>query len=444
MALPARRRERYRLDRFDPERDVSASDAFIDRLHIRVNSYSFSFPSTSDIGSFLNAFGRSSVFRRSGPIAAGSRNRFQVPTGVSSPWLFSGEISFNGRGPRMNASIRLWLNPIRFAAHRGLGLDQVRDMPAAEALSADPRRETAIRNWSLDRSDNMVPAQMAAHPSDWIEYAGVYFGKVRDLIDAEIGAALASADMTRQLAEGRWGDVVVPEAEVAWEFRQPQALSAVHAFIPRLRAVAQALEVTVYETGRSSHSSQATGIRHRTRHNAVQAAVSVLGEDKSAIEVAFYAKEHDRLRLEVRYQRNLRQMLRSRLVGIPRDFASLPDYLAAVREDGADRLNRVLGAADLVPERADDDVASYFDLAGKVAEACEGRSDLVAQVLELLTVHGGLSAINEELSVISHRLARLGVLRQSSTRLRSRERRYALVREFALSVEGFARHGVND
>jgi hypothetical protein len=103
-----------------------------------------------------------------------------------------------------------------------------------------------------------------------------------------------------------WNNWRVDHAEVYWEYNVDFAHGYVNDLAPRLHAIATQTHTTSYPVPRPIPSREAGGVRRRTKLNAVAVTVGLGGEGKK---LTVYAKEYERVRFEVSFEGNLRQLL---------------------------------------------------------------------------------------------------------------------------------------
>ena len=197
-----------------------------------------------------------------------------------------------------------------------------------------------------------------------------------------------------------------------------------------LRAVAADAEETAYPVPRAISEGITGTPRWRTRLNALSLAV---GLGANGVSLHIYAKQQDRVRFEIRFKRNARQILgpsgNSGIIGTElHDLSSLVDALIQTAHG---RLTRVFRRLAEDANEGEPSLADFFSLINRLSAATDGNLQAAERVLTLLVYNGGISRAGDaSLIAAISTLEAEGVLVEVSVPLRRIGRRYVLAPQY--------------
>jgi hypothetical protein len=423
---------------FNPDVSPHPYHARLDKLRIVFPNHTVGYSSDDALRSFLRNLASPVGDGGGGPMLFSIDN---YDLEIRSGWLFGGKIKIDasrGIGHRCSrVSMDLMLNPSRFYAH--MAPDQLATWGTPEELLrlSDDRRAAAAA-FTLNGEDNVLPHGMLPPTRPFLGHAMRYIGLVASLLRDRLHHG---GDVEGCHFDLNWTGWKVYHAEVYWEYRSPDALALTHRLAKRLHAAVEEAETTTYSVPRPTPPRQPGQPRWRTLRNA---AVTTTQLGSEGITLTAYAKEFDRLRLEVRYKKNLRQALGRKGVAGPRpetrpgqarrpdqatttSLLALRSLLRVATEDAAERLGRVFAAlTDMSAE-----VPSSFDglasLFAHVFAAVSGDEARAKRLLSLLVHNFGISEVGlGDLAGAVRTLVGRGVLVETRVEQRRRAKRYRL------------------
>jgi hypothetical protein len=233
-----------------------------------------------------------------------------------------------------------------------------------------------------------------------------------------------------------WTDWLMHRCEVFWQYRTPDAISLVHHLRPALFAVSMDTIAADYDIPPSRPYREPARGRWRQIRNAISVVATT---SNRSIEIAVYAKEYDRLRFEVRYLKNVRQIFGNRATSnqFSTNFDGLVEMLDFLRRDARNRLERLIGALPNGSLEVDNPIHLYSEVIAAIARAGEGSPFAVERVLRLLMTNAAISPTgNEAEDRIINGLIRDGLLEEARPNTRSPEPRYTLADRYASAVLG--------
>jgi hypothetical protein len=312
--------------------------------------------------------------------------------------------------PNAHFEMVISANPMRTLGHLldRYNFDDLTAIEPSEFFAAAP--EPTAANLTLDGNDNMV--------SDYRSFAGTvhrtYLQRVAEFLAlfesnlrSKIFAELCPASIGfNQLEEGavslgrngdvevrlNWDGLTVSQAEVCWERYDPDALDKAHEFARQILVSARSASVDTYG-GR-----QGPTVGRNLGAVSTQLPLTPSGD----VSLTFYAKARDRLRIEIRYRKNLPEKVRTRLLANPR----LIDWLDAISQAASERLSdhdfaRLAQSTQEVHEEA---LADLLDAVADVTSKASGKRRVI--FLELLR-HGSITATNHHGTAPTRILERL-------------------------------------
>ena len=396
---PARERNRDGIRLLRPDVPLEPGEGLIDRMTISVRGM-IHCQSEDGVGRIINRLTAPSATRPGRLFGAASPGTQQLRARVVAGHTIShrrGGIVIDRRGERAGVKINLHLNPSRTLVHI---LSENRMGDVAELSPRDFFRfspSAAVSTGALDRKDNMIVDYLAAggrvyrsRTAALSRFFDAYERALKALLLDELcpqdqgyvhdiagneAVARFGADHVRL----DWHELAVSQCEVYWERKREHAL----------RIVANVADnaLRAARTARVRRHLLTDGLTVERVHGALS--VVLPQNPTQSVQLAIYAKARDRLRMEVRYIKEVPQDVRRRL---PSEHTRLSSWINALREDAAARVpwRGLYEALQSPPNTAD--VGDLLDLIEAVSGACEGDPELRRDVLEQLLVTGGLSA----------------------------------------------------
>lgn len=413
---PARERNRCGIRAFT-ENPPSSAEALFDRVELRVRG-TIEVMQEHAIDRFAARIGLGEEL----PPIFGPAQRYRGSwiSKAASGSLFSGsEIAISRQPPSAEFVVRLSVNPLRTLAHLldRFTFDEFESIPLAEFFAPTDDPTSALQ--TLDGRDNMV--------SDFRAFAGSVHEKfvqrvatfhrvfernlrtrlILEMCPPEQGYEYGRRDAQspysawNEDAEMRldWGGLTVSQAEACWERHDPDALAKVHALADGVLSAARSPVV------RTHPRTVGPSVERDLGALSVRIPLTPTGH----IVLVIYAKAADRLRIEVRYLKNLPDVVRELLPQAPR---SLTDWFDAIRSDAAPRV-RWSELHGLLRPPEDATIQLLSELLQHVADVTDKAKAKRRTILQALLLHGGLTATNRDGEApfqILERLADRGVI----------------------------------
>ena len=432
---PARERNRHGIRAFS-ENPPSSAEALFDRVELRVSG-SISVLHESALDRFAGRIGSGDL-----PRLFGRAQRYRgswVARIVSGSTISAGEISISRAMPDPKFTLRLAVNPVRTLGHLldRYRFDEIERVPLGEFFA--PTEAPSALTRTLDGQDNMVSDFLAFAGSVHANYvqrvatylrlfeANLRMRLLLELCPEEDGyeyrqdQGVYAAWNDHAVLRLDWGGLTVSQAEACWERHDPHALSKVHDIADGVLNAARSALVRTHPTTVGPSVERDLGAL----------SVKVPLTPNGHIMLVVYAKALDRLRVEVRYQKNLPDLVRGQLPNGPR---KLTDWFDAIAAEAAPRvpweeLHRLLSQ----PENAS--VEALADLLDLIAAVTTSNKAKRRSILRQLLLHGAVTATNRDGDApasMLERLAERGVLEH--TRLLSHDaphgRRYRLAERY--------------
>lgn len=436
---PARERNRQGIRSYGENGAGDATDALIDRAQITVSG-SLAAKSPDALRRFADAIGTSATARILGRVrrdgnrwVAKSNKSTTISRAVLTGTDYVGHARFE---------LEVTVNPIRTLGHI-LDIHPFDDIARLSPEEFFAKRPSArATSLTLDGRDNMV--------ADFTEFAGTFHkmyvqrvatylslfeqALINRLLDElcptdrgynrsnDGGAWLAeSEDLSVRL---EWGQLTVSQCEVCWERRDPGALARVHALADDTLRSARSVEVPIF-----THPSQ----EHPIGVSRELGSLAIRIPLPSEVMIVVYAKAADRLRFEIRYMKDLPDMVRPQL---PRGARTLVDWFDAIRNHAAARLPWAELHQRLQPPQ-EPTVEALAELTVAIADVAKGKQKPKREpLIRELLLHGAITATSNDGAApfgILSRLADRGFLEH--VRLASRDaeigRRFRLTTRYA-------------
>lgn len=435
----------FRGGQFPPDRAY----ANLDKITLLIqNAYHIQFENMDAYNRFKAALGQTEVFTQRYASRSGTF-KIKKAGGLGERWLFQGSfLQFHTaqNGSHVAGKLTLMLNPSRYLNHRIHEAAEIFSATNSEeiltahlsALSPQDAVERFLHMpetaFSLDGQDNMIPARLyrAARPVQTI--FDLYLGQVLAFIEETIGGALVQSQRPGSFAfTAPMQDWSVSNAEVYWEYSVSHAVSFVNGlrtFLTPQFSEAEATEYRLPDQQVQQEDDRAPVRRWAVNGNAPSLTLNLGSKD---VELVIYAKDVERVRFEVRYNRNVKELLgRDRNVPLPGTVQEgIFTLLEPIIVNAQRRLARVFTAMpDLdFSERCDFQV--FVEFLSDLATACRdaGRRDGLQSIIGLLASNGSIEVTPDSPEeAICRQLVAGDILRpQRATRNpRNRRRRYCL------------------
>ncbi|MGE8134860.1 hypothetical protein ACQKO5_14755 [Novosphingobium subterraneum] len=403
-----------------------------DRVSLKVSG-SISYADAASLAAYAEGIGSpSSLLGR--PRMSGKRWQYAERSGDASTISRCRLALWYSEGLPAQFSLELTVNPTRTLAHL---LDA---HSYAELASLTPRAfftaqpSPAAAEITLDGRDNMV-ADFRAFSGTMAQtrlqrvadFLTLFERNLLSLVLEEICPAALGFEETGAEAGPcrrsealqvslRWADLTVSQAEVCWEWYEPEAVSQAHALAEMAFLSARSTDISFFPLA---------GVARELGSPSVRIPLS------KGIDLAIYAKARERLRFEVRYKTKLGEKLRSRPRPRPHSLASWFDL---IREDAHLRVPwQRLDDALSVSHKPHTDLLA--DLLDGVAAAARTNAQVRRDLLLNLLRHGGVTSTGPKGAfpeAVMKRLAATGVVEHVRLvpRDASKGRRYSLARRF--------------
>ncbi len=463
MARRVRYRPRPNITPFQAGITPSLDEAQFDRIDLQFNSGRIAFSSPSSRRGFLE------LLAGTGPFQIPRYNAQRISVKTNSDAVASFKLSTSGAVDlsverhtarqtvsieRARTSVDLVVSLTRLLAHAPN--DTVyEEATAVSTLLRHPEITERLSALSLDGSDNFLPLEQwrTLRPffpasvnalsnllngfSELLETVSSEDGLPPSILaepfDQRIRSAAELGDFDA-LVDLPWSNWIMRRCEVFWEYRVPDAISFVHHLRPALFAVSKDTLATDYDLPPARPYREPGRGRWRQLRNAISVIATT---NNRYVEIAVYAKEYDRLRFEVRYLRNVRQIFGSRATQnrFATSFDGLVTMLDFLRNDARERLERLLSALPDVSLRLDNPLHLYSSAIAAVARAGTGNPFAVERVLLLLLMNGGISPTGDDrIDQMIIQLLCDGILVLTRPDQRTREPRYILAEPYGSAL----------
>lgn len=413
---PARERNRQGIRAYGENTSGEATDALIDRAQFTVTG-TLAAKSPDAVHRFAEAIGSGEAVRLFGPVRPQGR-RWTAKSNDTTT-ISHAELTIWDLPERGGFKLTVAVNPIRTLGHilDSYTFGDIEGLTPYEFFAKRPEpRAAAI---TLDGNDNMVADYLAFSgtlPATYVQRVATYLDLFEralvqrllvELCPPDRGYTLRtdgdawlaeSDDLTVRL---EWGALTVSQCEVCWERRDEQTLARVHALADDMLLSARSVEVPIF-----TRPSRKRPISVERELGAIAVRIPLPGD----VTVVVYAKSRDRLRFEVRYSKNLPDMVRSKMQSSGR---TLVQWFNAIREHAASRLRWSDLHQRLQPQHVLT-VDALTELTLAVADAATGkRKPKRNAIIRELLLHGAITATSSDGEApfgILDRLARRGVL----------------------------------
>lgn len=434
---PARERNRHGISRYLGEPAAGPLAAMFDRVSLKVSG-SVAYADTASLSAYAEAIGSPS-FLLGRPHISGKRWQCSERGGDKTTISRCKMALWYSEDRPAQFSLELTVNPTRTLTHL---LDA---HTYAELASLSPRAfftaqaSPAAAEITLDGRDNMVADFRAfsgtvaqTRLQRVAEFLTLFERNLLSLMleemcppslgFEEIGAEGGQSRRNERLQVSlHWADLTVSQAEVCWEWHEPEAVSQAHALAEMAFLSARSTDISFFPLA---------GIARELGSPSVRIPLN------NGIDLAIYAKARERLRFEVRYKAKLGEKLRNKLRPRPH---SLVRWFDLIREDAHPRVPwQRLDDALSISHPPDTDLLA--DLLDGIATAARTNAQVRRDLLLNLLRHGGVTSTGPKGAFpegVMKRLAATGVVEHIRLvpRDASRGRRYSLARRFQSLLE---------
>ncbi|MCJ2143202.1 hypothetical protein [Methylobacterium sp. E-066] len=331
-----------------------------------------------------------------------------TPTGMHTitfqpkEWLFSAKLSFwrvrpetdgtKQRGPhRLHAyrgNAEVILNPTRLFAHLAaeVSAGRVPTLTSYE-LQAWPDRTHTLREQTLDGSDNVIPENLiaAAIRLNWPQFVQDYADGVTRCLEEKIGL-VHDVGGDWETAPDKDESLLVMPAAATWSLRQVEhyqeyktvnAIEVVRRVEPYALSLSRSIRVRQYQNYVRTETMR--------QDNARSLSMSL---DRQGAYLVLYAKTLDRVRVEVRFQKEPAAISGLQSTGYARRPNGMAELLSGTSAEAAKRLARwVAEFQECIPRGAP--AHKLVMLIDHLSAVC-GSGPLLTKVLSILLAHGGI------------------------------------------------------
>lgn len=432
---------------YSPARLPDISLANLDKIRVIVGrAFVIRFPSSAACNDFKRELGRTTLFKQG---FRSQSNKFTVRHAARGlkRWLFDGTLSFKRDAARERHAYRgvlnLELNPSRFINHfcyeNGAGNVETLEAQIAELTN----EEALLRSFYLpdsemgidgkNGSDNLIPSQVYRNMRPALDIFDIYLERTLALIREQIEATL-----TRTQARGSFSfdapldEWSVPHAEIYQEYSVSNAIAFINGLRSFIMPLFNDVEAVEYVLNRDA-DYEGPDLAWQIDRNAPCLKLD-LGAD--GVKLVIYAKTFDRVRFEVRYNGNVRQLVgRIAATDLPREVSGMRRLLQSAIEDAHRRMRRVFQRLPDLDYEERCSFQVFVDFLADVAAACDerGLKNKVPRLLSLLASNGGIDvAVNSPDERACEALRNSGVLTLPRAIRNARgRRRYGLNMRYA-------------
>lgn len=378
-----RRREiRYRdpdIESFSSKNKLSLESGYFDHIRVTISASTLRFENAAQYEQFRVAWAEQNITNRN--------TRWNRPM-ILDHWLFLGEIHFNrnyesgmqrpNEWNDVEVEYALDLNPTRFINHlfqkveedkERFSVDYFRTLELRSLLSKEDENECYR---GLDRNDNIVPLDIFKLVRPFEEFMSFYIESVLSFLNASIVEAMENClgrpPMELDMTVSERFNWTINNSEVYWELCVQDELSFVNGLWNGFQAVLNETEKRSYYVQREidAPSGMARSGRMQIENGVAIYANNFGAED---LRVIVYAKTHNRVRFEVRYNRSLQRLLNGdQYNACGNGLDGMLSVLALFKKNSRRRLKKLIQAMpDLaLSERSDFHVlADFLDIVSK-------------------------------------------------------------------------------
>ncbi len=328
------------------------------------------------------------VSDRTGPFLKPRMNRDTgaITVKVETGWLFGGQLVIRPRaGARGSWSVRLALdlNVTRFVQTHGFVNWSYRGARSGWAiLRSDGEHSVRAEHESLSGTDNLISSDNVrdAIAADWSDITYEYVSLVLHCLDRSINQKTPTNPNSDQVVDlTSWEQWSVQQAEIYWEARGRDAVSAVMGIGDNARTIAHGLDYREYND---------SDIVVRTERNSPSLNLKI----GNGIRAGVYAKTLERIRYEIRYDAKVRSSAH-----VPTgkasgdDLTNLSEFVDYLIEDACERLSLILPELHLRGKVGFNERSALVRVLTAISVACGNNHHMAYQLITLLSNIEGVS-----------------------------------------------------
>lgn len=409
-----------RLPKFATGFKISPRKAWVDRLNMTFHGGRITGLNTRElIRHCREAAEQTSPF---------GKPRNNKKTGVTtikflSDWLFGGQLVLSPSSQEdneWNMRLHLNLNVTRFVQSNGFVNWSRRGARSGWAVlrTGGPGSVKAKRE-CLSGDDNFIASTNVgqAVAADWPDVTEEYVQLVVRCLDRCMNQPTdANPDGARIVDCSSWSMWSVGQAEIYWEVKADDAVSAVSEMSANVRAIAESLDYREYND---------SDLVSRTNKNSPSMNMKIAKQVRAAV----YAKAHDRIRYEVRYDADVRKV-----AGIQSgeadggQLSNISAFLDCVIDDAHERMSRILPEINAKSISGFNERSALVRILTAISYACERDHLLMYRLISLLSNTGGVSVTKDDTLYPA-----VDYLQKTKTLRRARSRRRESVQRYVLS-----------
>ncbi len=341
--------------------DLTREAARIDALRLSYPRFECAFRDDGAIQAYASLLGMQELFRHSQK-PQGARWRHTLS--VENDWYLSGTVEFSPlyRGRWSSTEVQLDLNPTRLRAYKDAPITSLDWDAPRRLLSVPTRRRRSRIDRTFDQNDNILPANDWAQSYDVVDFTTNYLRAAQsvvgeELVDtsdtalgapegASVGELIAQAERVNAdwdyLLRPDWTGWAVRRLEVYWEFRADDALALLYRLASAARAASHECVTRYFDRPPPEDGGSRDQPRWRTRFNAF---IIEIPAGREGVSIVVYAKQRQRLRVEVRFEGSLRGLVRGDTSerACPSNMDGLTRLLNMALDDALERASVVIG-----------------------------------------------------------------------------------------------------
>lgn len=342
-------------------------------------------------------------------------------------------IKSNGRGNVTTFEFPLFFNLTRYLAHHpngiapSLSLNTIlrqpkgftgADMPANHRVQRWYQSKMAMRA-CLDGEDNILRGSRYHECDNVIERGHEYIVAALDLIQQQFTTFIENHQVEGISFEWDYSSVICNKMEVYQDYHCPNALGMLKSLQRQLGSL-----------------SQYVNTKHYTTSKAVDAfSIALPLRPQSDLRCVFYAKTHNRLRIELRYNENIRTLID----GLPEINNRFGVFLGHVLNHAEGQLGhiyaplqRILADKQLTP--AEPFTKRYIRFFLALHEVTGGNDVEMELLLTLLLENASIANVPRNKPYIV-KLKKAGVIEEASVRPSNRSKTYLPIAAYRPIIE---------
>ncbi|WP_337660100.1 hypothetical protein [Anderseniella sp. Alg231-50] len=321
----------------------------------------------------------------------------------------------------LTVKVTLILNGIRFLAYNYRYIANLDEFEICELLERRSSVREAIEGITFNKNDNHLREQAAraAHNADWPSVMLSYMEAVAELLQDEF-----AYDDGSPVLELLWDGWTLRQLEAVWEFRCRKAGEA-------LRTARDVSNAMLDATPGAQVKSERTPDGRKS-----QIGIAPLNANRKLV---CYAKSEDRVRLELRFSKNIRRGLgdRARIAQYPNDgLEALSQFIELLQGAAAEKTSVYLRQLPMDRVGVEPSSELLGLLIAKIAQHTSGNVAYLHHVIRPLIADGQLETdtnMNDGRINLRRPIEGLiegGVIRRLRTQSRERRHVYVLTNKY--------------